>query len=150
MAITRVPADGQIYNGDNPQIVRVARCTLAFSGGDVNTGAVQGTYGLFSVPAGCLVLGLMAVTTVAWTASVTITLGDGVAAAGFAASAKLAPTVAVATGILKNTAVITADAYAGGIIYLVADTIDAVVAGANPAVGTTEVFIQYIESYLAI
>lgn len=102
-----------------------------------------GVYQIIQVPAGLFVAALAARIITAFTAAVTITIGDGVAAAGFAASAKLAPTVADTAGLYKNTAVITADAYAGGIKYLVADTIDVTIGGAVPLVGLMEVIITY-------
>jgi hypothetical protein len=146
MAAIAIPLDGQRYLGDNPQVQKIARCRLAFSGGDVDTGAVQATYALFNVPAGLVVVEMFAITSTAWTASVTITIGDGASAAGFFASADLGPTTGVTTGILKRSSG-AAEAYAGGKRYEAADTIDAVVGGANPDAGVTDVYLVYIEDY---
>jgi hypothetical protein len=83
---------------------------------------------------------------VAWTASVTLDIGDGTDADGFLATAKIAPQSAVSTGLFKRTSKATAEAFAGGKYYSAADTLDLTVAGANPAVGTLDVYIEYIEN----
>jgi hypothetical protein len=145
MGAITIPLEGQPYLGDNPQIVKVAKCTLAYSGGDVNTGASQATFPLFNIPAGTLVLEMLCVTTVAWTASVTINVGDGDDTSGWLATAKVAPTSQVTTGILKSSLRAAAETYGVGKKYAAADTIDAVVAGATPGVGTTDFYLVYIE-----
>lgn len=142
MAAISLPEVGEINVG--PKVEKVAKCSLRFSGGDVNTGAVQATYALFNVPAGVLVTKLIAYTPTAWTASVTITIGDGTSAAGFLASADIAPTSAQTDGIPKSS-ISGAEAFANGRYYAAADTIDAVVAGANPAVGQTDIYLFYVE-----
>ena len=136
---------GQSFLGENPQVIKVKKVTLGFSAGDVLTGGVQATYPLFNVPAGALVLEVLAITETAWTASVTITLGDGTSTAGFFASADIAPQSAVATGLFKRASV-SGEALATGKYYAAADTIDAVVAGANPDAGKTHFYVLYLEN----
>jgi hypothetical protein len=150
MAAISLIGEGQSFLGENPQIVKMRKVTLGFDEGDVLTGADQDTYELFSVPANTLVLDVFSLTTEAWTASVTITVGDGTDADGFLASAKIAPQSDVATGLVSRTSKATAEAFAGGKLYESADTIDAVVAGANPDAGKTDFYILYIENVGAI
>jgi hypothetical protein len=69
---------------------------------------------------------------------------------GYLASAKIAPTVDQTDGLLKRTTEATAEAYAGGKLYESADTIDVVVAGANPDAGVTDFYILYIENVGAL
>ena len=153
MATKVLPYIGEYIPGQlNPGEVKVAHCRLAFSGGDVNTGAVQATYNLFKFTMAAILLEVMAYTPTAWTTSVTITLGDTNAAAGWMASAKIAPTSAQTNGIMKATDVSTADTYAGGL--LIAGTaaapyiLTATVGGANPAVGITDVYVRFVETAL--
>lgn len=143
MAAITIPLEGERYLGDNPGIVKVAKCTLGALAGDVIS-AAQATVALFSVPAGTLVLEMLCVTTTAWTAAVTINVGDGDDTSGFLATAKIAPTVAVTTGILKSSLRATAETYGVGKLYAAADTIDAVIAGATPAAGVTDFYLTYI------
>jgi hypothetical protein len=145
MAATDIVGEGQRFLGENPQIVKIKRVTLGFSGADVNTGAVQATYPIINVPAGAFVLDVWANVDTAWTASVTITLGDGTSAAGYLDSTEIAPQTAVSTGLFKRSS-LQANAFSGGKYYAAADTIDAVVAGANPAVGELEVYVVYVEN----
>ncbi len=147
MSVITLPKKGEAYLGDSPQPVRIAKCDLAFSGGDVDTGAVQATYPLFNIPANSLVLEVLCYTPTGWTTSVTIDIGDGDDTNGWLATAKVAPTSAQTNGIVKSTDVATAEAYSGGKLYLTADTIDAVVGGANPAAGHTVVLVKYIPDY---
>ena len=105
----------------------------------------QGTYALFNVPAGVIVLDVKSNVNEAFDASVTITIGDGTDVDGFLASAKIAPQSAVSSGVLKSTLSGTQEAFAGGRKYAAADTIDAVVGGADPTVGELDVWIFYIE-----
>lgn len=146
MAAISIPQVGESFLGERPQVVKMAKSTIGFDEGDVITGGTQATYELFSLPANTLVLDLFTLTTEAWTAAVTITIGDGTDADGFMASAKLAPQTDVATGLVSRTSKATAEAFAGGKLYEAADTIDAVVAGANPDAGKTDVYILYIEN----
>jgi hypothetical protein len=145
MAAIDLVGVGQSFLGENPQVVKVRKVTLGFNTGDVQTGANQGTYALFNIPAGAFVLDLWANVNTAWTALVTITIGDGTSPAGFFASADLAPQTAVSSGLFKKASA-SAEAMANGKYYAAADTIDAVVAGANPDAGELDVYIAYIEN----
>lgn len=128
----------------NPSKIRVRKITLgAAAGNDVVVDA-QATYQVASIPAGTVVLAVLARIITGFTALVTMTVGDGDSAAGFLASADIAPTVADTAGIYKNS-LLAAEAYATGKKYLAADTIDAVIAGATPAAGKMEFLIVYLE-----
>lgn len=144
MSATSVPQMGETFLG--PLAIKVAKVSIGAAASNDVQFTAQSTKAVFNVPANCLVLEVMAYTPTAWTASVTMTVGDGAAAAGFLASAKIAPTSAQTDGIVKSTNVATAEAFAGGKLYLAADTIDVVIGGATPVVGQTDLYIKYIEN----
>jgi len=150
MAAITIPQEGEKWLGERPQVIKVARVTIGFNAGDVLTGAVQATYPIFNVKTNILVLNVRSYTIAAWTASVTMTIGDGDAAAGWLSSAKIAPTVAQTNGVHKTTDLATADAFSGGKLYQANDTIDVVIAGANPGVGKTDIYIEYIDSIVPL
>lgn len=153
MAAKVLPFKGQVYNGDIPQAVKWAHVRAAFAaaaGVDVVTGAVQALYALITIPAGLMILEIKTVVAVAWTASVTLTLGDTAGAAAWGASAQIAPQSAVTTGLMVSSLVATVATNAGGKFYASADSLGLTVAGANPAVGTLDVYMSYIENYLPL
>lgn len=151
MAALTIPAEGDQLPGASPYALRVQQILI---GGDAEGAAVdvefdaQETLAIANVKAGTLVVFVMCITETAWSTSVTLDIGDGDDADGFLATAKVAPTTAVTTGILKSSLRATAEAYGVGKYYAADDTIDAVVGGATPAVGKTRVFIGYIPNYL--
>lgn len=150
MAAIDIPGVGESFLGGNPQVVKAKRVTVkGGSGGDV-TVTTAGTYALFNVPANTLILDVFANVDVAWTALVTLDIGDGDNASGYLATAKIAPQSAVATGLVKRMTKATEEAYAGGKLYAAADTIDLVSAGATAAAGELEVVITYIENFAAL
>jgi len=77
----------------------------------------------------------------AFTASVTVTLGDGYVPAGYVTAAQLAATIISTGSAFDDTS--AAPEYALGRRYGTTDAIDAVVAGANPAVGKLNVYCVY-------
>jgi hypothetical protein len=79
---------------------------------------------------------------IAWTASVTITIGDGASAACFMASADIAPQTAVTTGVMVDSET-AAELCANGKYYATADTIDATIGVATPIAGTLNVWVIY-------
>jgi hypothetical protein len=145
MAAISLIGEGQSFLGENPQVVKVKKVTLGFDSGDVQVSA-EGTVALANVPAGTLVLDVLSNVNEAFTALVTIDIGDGTDPDGWLATAKVAPTSAVSSGLFKRTTEATAEAFAGGKYYAAADTIDAVVAGAAPDVGELDVYIVFIEN----
>jgi hypothetical protein len=145
MAAISIPQVGESFLGERPQVIKVAKVTLGFNAGDVQTGGVQATYPLFNIPANTLILDVYSIVLTAWTASVTITLGDGDAAAGYLDSTEIAPQTAITTGLFKRSS-LQANTFSPGKVYLAADTIDAVIAGANPAAGKSDIYIEYIEN----
>jgi hypothetical protein len=150
MAAIDLVGEGQSFLGENPQVVKVRKVSIgAAASNDVQFDA-QETLAIFNVPANTLVLEVLAVTPTAWTALVTLDVGDGTDADGWLATAKVAPTTAVSSGILKSSDLPTAEAFAGGKLYSAADTIDVVIGGATPVVGQTDIYIKYIENVGAI
>ena len=104
-------------------------------------GTARATYDILTVAKGTLVLEVNAVVVTAFTTSVTLTIGDGDSAAGFLASADIAP---------QNIGTISrseqgGEAYALGRYYTAGDTIDIVVGGADAVVGKLWVEIVYAE-----
>lgn len=149
MAAISIPNVGESFLGERPQVVKVQKVSVGFTGEDVNFDA-QETLAVFNVPANCLVLDVYAYTDEAWTTSVTLDVGDGTDPNGWLATAKVAPTSAQTDGLVKRTSKATAEAFAGGKLYAAADTIDVVIAGATPAVGKTDIYIEYIENVNAL
>jgi hypothetical protein len=146
MAAISIPGEGERFLGTDPQIPKIKKVTFGFtgSGADVIVDA-QETLALINVAAGTFVLDVWANIDTAFTAVVTITIGDGSGAAGFFASADLAPQTAVSTGLFKKASA-SAEAFAGGKYYAAADTIDAVLAGATPDAGLLSVYVLYVDN----
>lgn len=135
---------GKIMTGQLPGVRRTMRILIGALTGQVLVDA-QGTYQFLSVPAGAVVLDVRTRVITAFSASVTITLGDGTAAAGYLDSTEIAPTVAETAGLYKSC-VLQANTFSPGKKYLVADTLDAVIAGATPAAGLLEVLVDYLDA----
>ena len=145
MAAISLIGEGQSFLGENPQVIKVKKVTVAFGAGDVEVEAQEAS-AIFNVPAGTLVLDVLANVNTAFTASVTLDIGDGDDPDGWLATAKVAPQSAVSTGLVKRTTEATAEAYAGGKLYAAADTIDITVGGANVDAGELDVFVVFIDS----
>lgn len=146
MAAIDIPAVGESFLGEVPQVVKVRKVTAGFtgSGADVIL-TVQGTYAIANVPAGLIVLDVKSNVDTAFTATATIDVGDGDDPNGFLATAKVAPQSAVSSGVLKSLLSGTQEAYAGGKKYDAADTVDIVVGTADLDAGLLSVWIYYIE-----
>jgi len=133
---------------ESQQVIRCARIEYG-AGASASKGVVFTTTGvkkLFILPAGAVILGAMSRVITAFSASVTITIGDTVQAAGLFDSAKIAPQTAVTTGILTSngvTAYFNSTAFIGGIAVQSALNINATVAAAAPAAGKAELFLVY-------
>jgi len=142
-----IPQIGEEYI---PHGLYVARCRVGFgestadsvcdSNGLNRWTNTQETIPLFDINAtDILVHSVHRDVTTAFTAAVTITIGDGANAAGFVAAALLAATV-ISSGQLADT---VGAEYVGGKWYKTTDAIDAVVGGADPAVGQMDVYCVY-------
>ena len=149
MAAIDLIGEGQSFLGENPQVVKVKRVTVGFDTGDVNVEAQEAS-AIFNIPANTFVLDVFSNVDTAFTALVTLDIGDGDDPDGWLATAKVAPQSAVSTGLYKRTTEATAEAYAGGKLYAAADTIDITVGGANVDAGELEVIIMYIENFGAL
>lgn len=151
MGAILVPPEGQ-HNADN-NAYGVARLTAGVvvsmpSGYNALRHVVLGapaTVPLATVAPNTLIPLVLSRVKVAFTASVTLTIGDGTSAAGFMASADVAPQTAVTTGIMVSS-LGSAEAFAGGKTYEVTDTIDVVVAAATAVAGYMELFIFFSPS----
>ncbi len=142
-----IPQIGEEYI---PHGLYMARCKLGY-GSTVETGPGSSggldrwtdtveTIALFDINStGVFVHNVSWDVETAFTGSVTITLGDGQDAAGYAAAGLVAATV-ISTGIAYHT---TPAVYTRGRRYPTTDSIDAVVAAANPAVGVLNVYCLY-------
>ena len=97
---------------------------------------------IFNVPADCFVTEVKCYIFEAFTASVTITLGDGTDPNGFLASATIDPDAVGWSSSLNDPT-----PYSGGKYYATADTIDIVIAGATPTAGTIDVYVEYIRDW---
>jgi hypothetical protein len=135
----------KVMTGQLPATRKTARVMVGAPAGTQVEVDAQGTYQIFSVPAGAVILDVRTRVVTGFTASVTITLGDGVNAAGYLDSTEIAPTSAETAGVYKSC-VLQANTYSAGKKYLTADTIDAVIAGAVPAAGLLEVLIDYLDA----
>lgn len=133
-----------------PHGLYVARCKLGFgdttetgpgsSGGLDRWTDTQETVPLFDINStGVFIHHLSWDVETAFTASVTISLGDGQDVDGYAATALVGATV-ISTGEAWHT---TPATYTRGRRYPATDSIDAVVAAANPAVGVLNVYCLY-------
>lgn len=151
MSAITIPQAGEIYVGDRPALPKIAKCIAGFTatGNDVDLIA-QTCYNLFSIAADTMVLKVRSIILTAFTASVTLDIGDDTDNDGWLATAKIGPTSAVTSGIYKDSTLPTAEAYAGGKLYSAADTIDVWVAGATPVAGVMHVLMTYIENYTSL
>lgn len=145
MAAINLIGEGQSFLGENPQVVKVKKVTVGFDTGDVNIVAQEAS-AIINVPANTLVLDVLANVNTAFTASVTLDVGDGDDPDGWLATAKIAPQTAVSTGLVKRSTEATAEAYAGGKLYAAADTIDITVGVADVDAGEIDVFIVFIDN----
>jgi len=141
---------GEAYIGENPAPRKLVKITMGALAGDVLATA-QTTYNLFKITDSIIVTNMMCYTPVAWTTSVTITVGDSVAADGWLKSAKIAPQTAVTSGILlQNSQLSTIDTDACGKLYVGTAAsplyIFATIGGATPAAGQTIFYIEYYEA----
>lgn len=108
-----------------------AKVTWTFGDTDADI-AVQGTYPAIDVPEGAVVVGGYLNITDATTATVDVSIGDG------GSTARYASAVDGATVALTALTVT-------GYVYTAADTIDVLIATADPAAaGTAELVVNYV------
>jgi hypothetical protein len=127
----------------------VARCILGFAATTASGSEgydrwtdTQETVPLFDINATDIIVhSLYRDVETAFTASVTITLGDGANAGGFMDAVTLAATV-ISSGQLSEDTNANQE-YLMGKWYKTTDAIDAVVGGADPAVGKMSVYVVY-------
>lgn len=146
MAAIDIPFVGERFVGEKPQIVKIAKVTAGSASTNDVVLSAQEASALFNIPANTLVLDVYANVNTAFTALVTLDIGDGTDPAGWLATAKIAPQSAVSSGLVKRSSKATAEAYAGGKLYGSADTIDITVGAADVAAGQIDVYIEYIDN----
>jgi hypothetical protein len=148
----RIPQLGE-YVGGSPKDLKFASVILAATSSDSDENIVsdtQETVSVFQVQAGTFVRSVGAYVATAFTASVTLALGDSDDTEGWMSAARIGAT---STGIL---AIVDSDALdsddiavyesAGGKYYPAEQSIDVVIGGADPAVGRLVVWIIYADA----
>ncbi|MBT9138475.1 MAG: hypothetical protein DDT31_01040 [Syntrophomonadaceae bacterium] len=139
MSLKSIPYIGEFLPSyEYPAPVRAARIlvgALSTVGNDVVVNAIA-TFNILTVPVNAVVISVHTRIITAFTAAVTLTIGDGVAPALYLASAAIAPQTAVATGSLVGSANVSKH-------YLAGTNITITAAGAVPTAGQMEVFIVY-------
>ena len=93
---------------------------------------------LFTAPAQCFVFDVILNISEAFSASTTMTIGDGDDADRFFDTTSAAPTVAGFKSMKQD-----ANPGSGGHVYAAQDTIDLVLSGATPTAGTLDVYLFY-------
>lgn len=144
-----IPQDGERFIGENPQVPRIYRQTIGAAAGQGVLLDAQETQGVFAIPAGYFVDWVAIKITTAWTASVTLTMGDGDDVDGWLTNALSAPQTDDDTLGIFAKSVGQDTIYALGKFYAAADNIDIVAAGATPAAGVAEAYCQVWQPALA-
>jgi hypothetical protein len=145
-----IPQVGERYVGENPQVPKIYRATVgAVAGSDVLLDE-QETVNVFSFAATAFVLFVQVKITTTWTASVTLTVGDGDDLDGFLTNALIGPQTDDDTLGVGAISLGMGTAYDKGKFYAAADTIDMVAAGATPAAGVAEVYACVWHPSLAV
>lgn len=54
MGAQSIPAEGQVFAGENPQVIKVAKVTVGFAASNDVQFTTQTTKAIFNVPAGAL------------------------------------------------------------------------------------------------
>lgn len=122
------PEEAQTFVGLSPMVGHLQLTAGNFSG--------FGVTNLFSVPAGTMVWSIVANVSEAFTASTTMTIGDGDEPDGYADNNEIAPTATGWKGSLGD-----AQPYSSGKYYSAADTVDLTLAGATPSAGTIDIWL---------
>lgn len=108
----------------------------------IDAGDISGntTIQLFSVPANTLIYDIVIDITEAFTASTTLSVGDGSDVDRFMDTTAAGATVAGMKSMKSDAQPGSGGAY----IYTSSDTIDLVVGGATPTAGTIDVYLWYV------
>ena len=119
MAAIDLIGEGQSFLGESPQVVKVRKVSVGVASTNDVVFDAQESLAVINVPANTLVLEVLSITNTAWTALVTLDVGDGADPNGFLATAKVAPTAAESAGILKSSDLPTASPrfYTGDPLY---------------------------------
>jgi hypothetical protein len=142
MAAKTVPFEGEVLANN---AFRWQRVTAGFASTNDVVTIAQTAYSLFAVKAGTFVRAVYAYVVTAFTASVTLDIGDATDVDGFLATAKIAPTSADTNSVLVATYAGTAEAYNGGKFYSADTNINITVGGANPLAGKLVAYMEYLD-----
>jgi len=136
MAVKTIPAVGEIYLGDVPATRRLLHVSVgaATTSPDITVGDAA-AYPIVTFGANTLIYAAWTQVTEAFTASVTVTLGDSDAADYFHASATIAPQ---STG-----AVLVASTNSVPKLFAAAQDLEVVVGAATVAAGMLDIYIEY-------
>lgn len=150
MAKEVIPVAGDRLASGFPSVEKIVKCTFGATSGDV-IGITQTVFGLVTIPKYAQVTDVGWMVDLAFTAAVTITLGDTGNAAGWAEAANIGATV-TDTGITwasrqSEASTCPAYAYAPPLYNSSAEDIEATVGGDNPATGKLSVYIKYHMAY---
>lgn len=126
-----------IPSNDFPAPMRMMRVTVGSATTNDVVLSTQTTYDLFTVPAGCVISEVLSQVNTAFTASVTLTVGDSDDADGWSASATIAPQ---STGGILVTG---AGAYGAAKNYTAAQAVQIVVGAADVAAGQADLYFVY-------
>lgn len=130
-----IPQVGEVFVGDDPALVKVIKITCGYDCGDVTGIETQAAHAILNIPANTIVEKMAEYVVTAWTAAVTVALGDCDSAGQYVAAAS--STTAAAWKVGVDTANVSMQYY---------DTPSALkltVAGADPVAGKSDVFVWY-------
>lgn len=145
-----IPVTGDRLSSGFPSIEKIVKCTFGATSGDV-TCDTQAVFGLVTIPKYAQVTDVGYMVDLAFTGSVTITIGDTDDAAGWVEAAALAATV-TDTGITwasahSGSSTCPAYVYAPPLYNSSAEDIEATVGGADPATGKLSLYVKYHMAY---
>lgn len=128
-------------------LMAVAKATVGSAGStgkDVTVPVELATTNLFSVAAGTMVYDILAKINVAYTAGVTMTIGDSDDADGWflAVASTTVSSEFLSSKNVPSTGIVALNPYGAGKLYTAAQTID-IVTGASTLVGQMDVYLVY-------
>lgn len=137
MTVKHIPEEGEIFVGAVPAKVELAHVTIgSATTNDVVLAEIAAAVPIFNVTRPIVVFGVWTQTEVAFTASVTLTIGDTTTADRFLADTTINP---AASGAI----LIASTGLSVPLVYSAAQDITVDVGGATVAAGLAHVYIQY-------
>jgi len=150
MAKESIPVTGDRLSDGFPSVEKVVKCTFGATSGDVLCDTTD-VFGLVTIPLYAQVTDVGWMVDLAFTGSVTITIGDTDDAAGWAEAAQLGATV-TDTGISwasghSGSSTCPSYVYAPPLYDSSAEDIEATVGGAAPTTGKLSLYVKYHMAY---